>query len=85
MVNYPVKRTGYYCVGTFGYTGDDYQAVVTFRNAYGELPAAQIAKLPFYGGLTLVYAVLAAFWGFFYAQHRHDIREQAESRISGKY
>ena len=37
-----------------------YQAAVVFRNAYGELPAAQIAKLPFYGGLTIAYAVIAA-------------------------
>lgn len=59
-VNYLIKKTGYYCVGTYGYSGHDYTAVVEFRNAYGELPAAQIAKLPFYGGLTIVYAVLAA-------------------------
>ena len=58
-VNYPVKRTGYYCVGTFGYSAEDYKAVVEFRNAYGELQAAQIAKLPFYGGLTIVYAVMS--------------------------
>lgn len=35
-----------------------YKAAVVFRNAYGELPAAQIPKLPFYGGLTIVYAVI---------------------------
>jgi len=58
-VNYPVKKTGYYCVGTWGYSAGDYKAVVEFRNAFGELQAAQIAKLPFYGGLTIVYAVLA--------------------------
>lgn len=58
-VNYPVSKTGYYCVGTFGFSSDEYKAAVEFRNAYGELPAAQIAKLPFYGGLTIVYAVIA--------------------------
>ena len=58
-VNYPIKKTGYYCVGTTGYSASEYSAVVEFRNAYGELQAAQIAKLPFYGGLTIVYAVLA--------------------------
>ena len=47
--------------------------MVEFRNAYGELPAAQIAKLPFYGGITIVYAVIGAFWAFLYVQHRHDI------------
>lgn len=44
-----------------------------FRNSYGELPAAQIAKLPFYGGLTITYAVLGVFWAFLYVQNRSDI------------
>ena len=57
-LNYPVTKTGYYCVGTFGFSASEYKAVVEFRNAYGELQAAQIAKLPFYGGLTIVYAVM---------------------------
>ena len=51
----------------------EYTAAIEFRNAYGELPAAQIAKLPFYGGMTLVYAVMGIFWAFLYVQHRHDI------------
>lgn len=61
-INYGIKNTGYYCVGTVGYTpnGVEYTATVEFRNAYGELPAAQVAKLPFYGGITIVYAVIAA-------------------------
>lgn len=71
-INYPIQRTGFYCVGTLS-QGTDYKAVAEFRNAYGELQAAQIAKLPFYGGLTIVYAVLAIFWGFLYVQNRHDI------------
>ena len=58
-INYPINKTGYYCVGTAGYSSESYKAAVEFRNAYGELPAAQIAKLPFYGGLTIVYAVIA--------------------------
>ncbi|KAJ5893464.1 hypothetical protein N7495_005155 [Penicillium taxi] len=72
-VKYPVRNTGFYCVSTYAYSGEDYTAVVTFRNAYGELPAAQIAKLPFYGSLTIVYAVIGAFWAFLYVQNRHDI------------
>lgn len=61
-INYGIKKTGYYCVGSTGYTPDgvQYTATVEFRNAYGELPAAQIAKLPFYGGITIVYAVIGA-------------------------
>lgn len=72
-VNYPIEKTGYYCVETFAPDGQEYTAVALFRNAYGELPAAQIAKLPFYGGMALVYAVIGIFWGFLYVQHRHDI------------
>ena len=72
-VNYPIKRTGYYCVGTWALPEIEYKAAVEFRNAYGELQAAQIAKLPFYGGLTIVYAVLGIFWAFLYVQNRHDI------------
>jgi len=74
-VNYGIKKTGYYCVATSIFSEGDvqYTATVEFRNAYGELPAAQIAKLPFYGGITIVYAVIGAFWAFLYAQHRSDI------------
>lgn len=82
LINYPNKdnaekvplKTGYYCVATYPYTADvQYEAIVTFRNAYGELPAAQIPKLPFYGGITIAYFVVSTLWGFLYFQHRHDI------------
>lgn len=59
-IKYRITKTGYYCVTTYGYSAEQYRAIVEFRNAYGELPAAQIAKLPFYGGLTIVYAVIGA-------------------------
>ncbi|KAM5444350.1 Membrane protein ptm1 [Microsporum ferrugineum] len=72
-IKYPVSKTGFYCVTTYPYTDMEYQGVVTFRNAYGELAATQVPKLPFYGGLTILYALMGVFWGFLYAQHRHDI------------
>lgn len=68
-----VKKTGYYCVGTYSFNEEDYSGVVTFRNAYGELAAAQIAKLPFYAAITMVYAFAAIAWGALYWLHRHDI------------
>lgn len=74
-IKYPITKTGYYCVLTFGYSTDEFEALVEFRNAYGELPAAQIPKLPFYGGITLLYALVSVFWGFLYFQHRADICE----------
>ena len=58
---YPIKNTGYYCVLTEGFTDVKYTAVAEFRNAYGELPATQIPKLPFYGGITILYAVIAVY------------------------
>ncbi|KAL8949840.1 MAG: hypothetical protein Q9222_004080 [Ikaeria aurantiellina] len=71
---YAVQKTGYYCVGSSPFSdGAQYKGTVEFRNAYGNLPAAQIAKLPFYAGITIVYAVIGIFWGFLYAQNRHDI------------
>jgi hypothetical protein len=62
-INYGIRKTGYYCVGTTAFSPLDlqYSALVEFRNAYGELPAAQIAKLPFYGGITIVYAVIGTY------------------------
>jgi hypothetical protein len=68
-----VKKTGYYCVSTAQYTADKYTAIVEFRNAFGELPAAQIAKLPFYAASTIVYALMAMGWAVFYWMHRRDI------------
>lgn len=74
-IKYSIQKTGYYCLVTEGYSVDKYRAVVEFRNAYGELSATQISKLPFYGGITILYALMAAYWGFLYYQHRHDIRK----------
>lgn len=72
-IHYSLKKTGYYCVVTEGFTIEKYKAVVEFRNAYGELPATQIPKLPFYGAMSIIYALIASYWTFLYYQHRHDI------------
>ncbi|KAK4165441.1 lung seven transmembrane receptor-domain-containing protein [Cladorrhinum sp. PSN259] len=73
-IKYPITNTGYYCVITEKVTKDNtYQAVVEFRNAYGELPATKIPELPFYGGIAILYALVLVYWGFLYYQHRTDI------------
>jgi len=69
----PIARTGYYCISTEGFNVDEYTGVAEFRNAYGELPGAQIAKLPFYGALVIVYAFMGIAWGALYYLNRHDI------------
>ncbi|RYP31160.1 hypothetical protein DL767_005913 [Monosporascus sp. MG133] len=72
-INYPITKTGYYCVAAYGYSAPEFTGIIEFREAYGELPATQIPKLPFYGGITILYALVAVFWGFLYYQHRYDI------------
>lgn len=72
-IKYAIKKTGYYCMVTEGISAEKYSGVGVFRNAYGELLATQIPKLPFYGGISLVYTIMAGYWGFLYYQHRRDI------------
>lgn len=72
-INYPVKTTGYYCVSSAAFNGADYTGIVEFRNAFGDLPAAQIPKLPFYSAITIVYAFVAIGWGVLYWMNRSDI------------
>lgn len=60
-IKYNISKTGYFCVVTDKFSAEKYQAVVEFRNAYGELSAAQIPKLPFYGGITIAYALLLVY------------------------
>lgn len=57
-IKYPIAKTGYFCVVTEKFGATNYEAIIEFRNAYGELPATQIPKLPFYGGITLAYALV---------------------------
>lgn len=83
-IKYDIKNTGYYCVLTDKFTAADYTAVVEFRNAYGELPATQIPKLPFYGGITMLYALVAVFWGFLYYQHHSDICKKAPNPLAAR-
>lgn len=74
VIHYDISRTGYYCVGAVPMSSDfNFEAVVEFRNAFGELPGGQVPKLAFYGGLGIGYALIGILWGFLYYQHRSDI------------
>ena len=75
IIKMNIENTGYFCVDTQPVSDFEfeYRAFVEFRNAYGELPGAQVPKLAFYGALTIVYAVVGIFWGFLYFQNRSDI------------
>ena len=84
-IRYAIKKTGYYCLATQGYNTEKYNAVVEFRNAYGELAATQIPKMPFYGVMSILYVLMAGYWGFLYYQHRHDIRKRYTPRTSSPH
>ena len=57
--------TGYYCVSTFTqYENTVYNGQVNFQNAFGQLSASEIPKLPAYGILAICYAIALALFGF---------------------
>ncbi|GEQ67581.1 hypothetical protein JCM33374_g1246 [Metschnikowia sp. JCM 33374] len=70
-LTYPVTKTGYYCVSTFSTDKKaTYKGQVNFQNAFGQLSASEIPKLPAYGILTLCYAVTLALYGFQFFKKR---------------
>ncbi|SCU92038.1 LAFA_0F07536g1_1 [Lachancea sp. 'fantastica'] len=72
---YPVKSTGYYCVVATSLNEESasYSAVVNFRNAYGQLPGAEINNLPLYGLLTIFYLVAMALYSFAFWKHKNEV------------
>ncbi|CAB4406068.1 unnamed protein product [Rhizophagus irregularis] len=82
--NYPINKTAFYCVATSPVNNDDTQYFVTidWQNPYGELPASEYPKLPFYGALSLIYLVIGIVWMTLSIIHRHDILP-VQNYISG--
>ena len=72
-INYPVNVTGYYCVSTFTqYENTVYNGQVNFQNAFGQLSASEIPKLPAYGILAICYAIALALFGFQFFKKRKE-------------
>lgn len=69
-ITYLVEKTGYYCVWTYIPELTKYDGYVNFQNAFGQLSASEIPKLPAYGILTLCYAVALALYGFQFFKKR---------------
>lgn len=75
-LEYPIGRTGYYCLSTFAVSGlsksDEfkYSGKIDFQNAFGQLSASEIPKLTAYGILTVAYAVTLGFFGFQFFKKR---------------
>ncbi|CAG8642866.1 23206_t:CDS:10 [Cetraspora pellucida] len=72
---YTINRTGYYCVAALPSPITDQRFLVTvdWKNPYGELPALDYPKLPFYGALSLVYLLIGIIWMVLSIIHRHDL------------
>ncbi|CAX43400.1 protein Ptm1 precursor, putative [Candida dubliniensis CD36] len=72
-INYPVNVTGYYCISTFSqYKETVYRGEVNFQNAFGQLSASEIPKLPAYGILAICYAIALALFGFQFFKKRKE-------------
>lgn len=72
-ISYPINLTGYYCVSTFVHDDKiNYKGTINFQNAYGQLSASEIPKLPAYGILTLLYAIAIGLFGFQFFKKRKE-------------
>ncbi|ESK95509.1 integral membrane protein [Moniliophthora roreri MCA 2997] len=86
-IQYLVRKTGYYCVAMIPITvrgaqtrqetsgpHPTYSGLVLFRNKFdGKLPATDYPKVNFYFVMFLVYAAIAAAWGWLCYRHVQDI------------
>ncbi|GBB95326.1 hypothetical protein RclHR1_02510020 [Rhizophagus clarus] len=83
--NYPINKTGFYCVAASPIdenTDVQYLVTVDWRNPYGELPASEYPKLPFYGTLSLIYLAIGIVWMTLSIIHWRDILP-VQNYISG--
>lgn len=75
-VNYEVKSTGYYCVGsqaTPGHEAMKYKIRVHFQNAYGHLPGTDQPLIMFHFVQGLVYLAILLIWLIPLIRFRHSL------------
>ncbi|CDK28033.1 unnamed protein product [Kuraishia capsulata CBS 1993] len=77
-LRYNIPKTGYYCVACsspldLGKSQNEFIVQVNFQNSYGNLPAAEIPKLKFYGLLAVLYAVSLSVYLFQLFIHRSEL------------
>lgn len=77
--SFHVTDTGYYCIAAYNPPYDDgkklnnFNMIVNFHNAYGNLPASEIPLLTAYGLLAVTYAVCLAIYLFPIFKHRAEL------------
>ncbi|KAI0296242.1 lung seven transmembrane receptor-domain-containing protein [Russula brevipes] len=75
-IQYLVRTTGYYCVAVVPSSNvhPSYRGTVLFRNVFdGKLAATDYPKVNFYFATFLLYAALAAAWGWLCYSHFTEI------------
>ncbi|KAG0036092.1 hypothetical protein BGZ82_004702 [Podila clonocystis] len=74
---YPIHKTGFYCVKAWPVMVNNketiYEGHVRFNNHHGALAGSDYPKLPFYGALSLTYAVIGIAWMVLCAKHWREI------------
>ncbi|KAK9765923.1 hypothetical protein K7432_005363 [Basidiobolus ranarum] len=61
FIEYPITRTGYYCVSAKAISGH-FSTTVDWRNPFGQLASYDYPKLPLYGLLAIVYLTVGIVW-----------------------
>ncbi|KAF9365715.1 hypothetical protein BGX34_008737 [Mortierella sp. NVP85] len=76
-LEYPVRKTGYYCVMVWPVQVDgqitSFTGTLEFNNKYGFLAGVDFPKLAFYGILSLVYMTIGIGWMILCAKHWREI------------
>lgn len=84
-MTYPVRTTGYYCVGITSLASNDvsvpgkvsagaFRGHIDFHNRFaGFLPAAEHPKVYVYFALTVLYGALACWWMLLCYKHREQL------------
>ncbi|KAF9328962.1 hypothetical protein BG006_007923 [Podila minutissima] len=74
---YPIHKTGFYCVKAWPVMVNQketiYEGHIRFNNHHGALAGSDYPKLPFYGALSLTYAVIGIAWMVLCAKHWREI------------
>ncbi|KAF9309680.1 hypothetical protein BG003_009456, partial [Podila horticola] len=74
---YPIQKTGFYCIKAWPVMVNEketiYEGHVRFNNHHGALAGSDYPKLPFYGALSLTYAVIGIAWMVLCAKHWREI------------
>ncbi|TPX39806.1 hypothetical protein SeMB42_g03850 [Synchytrium endobioticum] len=71
--SYQVNTTGFYCVAAMSMQNIPFIATVEWENPYGQLPAIEYPKLPFYGFLSIIFMIIGVTWMVLSFKHSNEL------------